>query len=313
MSTAWHSNFFNNSNSSQGIMLTFVRWLLVVFAPVGIIFIRSLWRKWVYLGSQESREKARFWASLENVGVSSNGVLAHTLALLSSLKSVKGWVHNGYNRISKARELPFALPTIWTWSNVVVLPPSALSVHSKPDSELRAFGAQLDTIQLPYMISDRDIYMNPIHFDVVRKRLVNQKELASLSAATADEVDAVLTDVWGTSAEWKTTNAWDACGRIILCAAIRILIGLPICRDENYFEQSRLYSDAVIIGTAMINTLPPMLRPVIGPLFALKAKYHQRRCLKILVPFVEERIRTWNNGAKEGDHRDIPVTCYLSS
>jgi hypothetical protein len=293
-------------------MLSFDRWLLIVFAPVGIIFIRSLWRKWVNLGSQESRDRAQFWASLENVGVSSNDILAHIFALLSSLISVKGWVHDGYSRVSKARELPFAMPTIWTWSNVVVLPPSALRVHSKPDSELRAFGAQLDTIQLPYMISDSDIYMNPIHFDVVRKRLVNQKDLASLTAATAEEVDAALRDVWGTSTEWKTTNAWDACGRIIMNAAVRILIGLPVCRDEDYCEQSRLFTDALIIGTALINTLPPMLRPVFGPFYALKAKYHQRRCLKILVPFVEDRIRIWKDGTKEGDQGEIPVTCYLS-
>lgn len=297
-------------------MLSFVRWLLVGFVLIVIIFTRSLWRGLVYLGSQDSQEKADFWANLENVGTSSRKVLAHDLAFLYSLKSARDWVHNGYKRISKPRNLPFALPTIWTWSNVVVLPPSALHVYSKPDSELRAFDAQHDTIQLPYMISDRDIYKNPIHFDVVRKRLVNQKDLASLSHAVAEEVDAALREVWGTSPEWKTTNAWDACGRIILCAAIRILIGLPICRNENYFEQSRLFSDALIIGTAMINTLPPILRPVIGPLIALKAKYHQRRCLEILVPFVEDRLRTWNHGTNDENHQDIPVKCsffFLSS
>ncbi len=293
-------------------MLSFIRLLLlVIIAPIGVFLARSLWRIYGNLDLQESQEKDHFWAKLENVGVQSNRVFAHSRALLSSLTSVRGWAHNGYNRISKSEKLPFALPTIWTGGNVAVLPPSALRVLIKPESELRAFGAQLETIQLPYIISDRDIYMNVIHFDVVRKHLVSAKDVASLAAATADEVDAAFADVWGTSTEWKTTNAWDAYGRIITRAAIRILVGLPLCRDENYFEQSRLYSDAVIMATIMINTLPPMLRPVIGPLLALRAKFYQNRCLKILVPFVEERIRIWKKGGNEVDGSDIPVTRYL--
>jgi hypothetical protein len=296
----------------SSIMSSAVYLAIAAFVPLSIFLLRQLLGRRNRLDAQENIDKAHFWATVDNVGVPSNGgIHAQTFALLSSLTSVKSWVHGGYNTISKARELPFAFPTIWTWSNVVVLPPSALQVHTKPDSELRAFDAQHDTIQLPYMIGDREIYMNPIHFDVVRKRLVNPKDLASLSGATADEVDAVLDDVWGTSTEWETTNAWDACGRIILCAAIRILIGVPVCRNEDYFEQSRLFTDALLIGTAMINTLPPMLRPVIGPLFAVKAKYHQQRCLKILVPFVQDRIQKWEKAGRDGDESELPVTYFL--
>jgi hypothetical protein len=295
-------------------MLSSVRLiLLAILSALGAFFASHFWKNSTLFGSQKIRDKAQFWTTVENVGVPSNGIFAHTRALLKSLTSVKSWTHNGYNKISKAQGLPFALPTIWTGENVAVLPPSALRVLNKPESELQAFGAQLETIQLPYMISDRDIYMNVIHFDVVRKHLVNPKDVASLAAATADEVDASFAEVWGTSTEWKTANAWDACGRIIMRAAIRVLVGLPICRDENYFEQSRLFSDAVIMGTAMINTLPPFLRPVIGPLLALRAKYYQGRCLKILVPFVEERIRIWKKSGKEGDDSDVPVRCYLFS
>jgi hypothetical protein len=286
---------------------------LAIIGAIGAFFTRRMWSNYLQLPSESYRDKVEFWKRLENVGVPSNGIFAHTRALLSSLTSVKGWTEDGYNRISKAKGIPFALPTIWTGDNVAVLPPSALRFLHKPESELRAFGAQLETIQLPYMISDRDIYMNVIHFDVVRKHLVNPKDVASLAAATADEVEAAFVDVWGTSTDWKTTNAWDFCGRVITRAAIRVLVGLPICRDENYYEQSRLFSDAVIMGTAMINTLPPFLRPVIGPLFALRAKYYQRRCLKILVPFVEERIRIWKKGGKEGDDSDVPVSYHLFS
>ncbi|KAF2789980.1 cytochrome P450 [Melanomma pulvis-pyrius CBS 109.77] len=266
--------------------------LLLAAIVIGTFLARRIWGSLSHRDKQDKLEREKFWKTVENVGIPPRGgFFAQTRGLLSSLTSVQSWTHSGYGRISKAQKLPFALPTIWTWDNVAVLPPSALRILSKPESEVTAFGAQLETIQLPYMISDRDIYMNVIHFDVARKHLVNPKDVASLAAATADEVDVAFTDVWGTSPEWKTVNAWDACGRIIMRAAIRVLIGLPTCRDETYFEQSRLFSDAVIMGTAMINTMPPLLRPV----------YHQARCLKILVPFVEDRIRIWKQGGEKGE------------
>lgn len=281
--------------------------LLVIAAASGLFLIRGIFIALYSLRSSESRDKAAFWAALDVVGVPSSGLFAQTRALLSSLTSVHRWTHNGYNNYSKPYSLPFALPTIWTGGPVAVLPPSAMHVLYKPESELKAFNAQLQTIQLPYIVSDRDIYMNVIHFDVVRKYMVQPKHINRLAAATADEVDEAFADCWGTSTEWKTVNAWDACGRIVTRTATRILIGLPMCRNEDFFEQSRLFSDAVMSGTVMINCLPPMLRSVIGPLFALRAKYYQARCLKILTPFVEERIRIWKNGME-----DVPVEFDLS-
>lgn len=284
--------------------------LLAIAIASGLFVAHSLLNAIFTFHSSASRDRAKFWADLDVVGVSSSGLFAQTRALISSLTSVHRWAHAGYSKFSKAKGLPFALPTIWTGGPVAVLPPSAMHVLFKPESELRAFNAQLETIQLPYMVSDRDIYMNVIHFDVVRKHMVQPKHINRLAAATADEVNEAFVDCWGTSTEWKTVNAWGACGRIVTRAATRILIGLPVCRNEVFFEQSRLFSDAVMSGTVMINCLPPMVRPVIGPLLALRAKYYQARCLKILTPFVEERIKIWKNGGE--DAADVPVTSVPS-
>lgn len=275
----------------------------------GVLLVRHVFPAIPY-----KEDVPKFWNHFETVGIPSSAVLpalAQFRGLISSLTATQRNAQEGYDKFSKAQDpRPFCLPTIWTWGRVVVLPQSFLHVLNKPDSEVRAFEAQLETIQLPYMISDRDVYTKVLHFDVVRKHMVNSKDVELLAPATAGEVRLAFNDGWGDDREkWKTLNAWDACGRVITRAATRVLIGLPMCHDETLFEQTRLFSDAVMMGTAMINCLPPIIRPVLGPVVALRAKYYQARCLKILVPFVSDRIQTWmRTNNKDG----LPVSVILT-
>lgn len=248
------------------------------------------------------------WAKLDTVGLPSWGFFKWTRAVTASLVSLKQNTHDGYHKFSKGMGRPFALPNIWMGGGVVVLPPSMLHLLNRPKDELSSFGALLETIQLPYMISDRDVYMNVIHFDVVRKSLT-KKDVGALAAVTADEVDFAFRECWGTQEQWMTMNGWDACGRVIARTAMRILVGLPLCRDGDLLEQSRLYADAVFSGTVIINCLPPFVRPAVGPLMAIRAKYYQARCQKILVPFIEERLRQWTED-KHGDN--LPVRVKLA-
>lgn len=71
---------------------------------------------------------------------------------------------------------------------------------------------------------------------------------------------------------------------IIVRASLRIMVGLPGCQDEDYLEQSRLYANAVLVDACLINCLPPGMRPMAGPLISVRAKYYERKLLKILIP-----------------------------
>lgn len=267
----------------------------------GLVFISQRFLTRVPRHGRDQRTEV--WTKLEAVGIPSDGILSWVRAIAGSIRWTQRNVHEGYEKFCKSKDRPFALPTIWTGGAVVVLPPSQIHLLNRPDSEITGFGALLDTIQLPYMIGDRDVYQNVIHFDVVRKKLT-RKDIGSLAATTAEEIDLAFRDSWGTSAQWETVNGWDACGRIITRATLRILIGLPLSRDEAVLKTSQLYANSLFAGTAVINCLPPLLRPLIGPLVALPTKYYQKRCQKILVPYVEERIALWR---KQGKADDLPV------
>ncbi|RYP66869.1 hypothetical protein DL769_005901 [Monosporascus sp. CRB-8-3] len=266
-----------------------VQWL----GPVSVAIL-TLATVRLLLARSPNTAQVRLWESLDAVGVGQRGSFFSWMrAIVGSLTSTAQRTREGYARFCKSQNRPFALPSLWTGRAVVVLPPSLLPLLNRPESELAAHRAQLDTIQLPYMMADPDVYDNPIHFDIVR-RSMSRKDVGALAAVTAEELHAAFTAYWGLDADnWVKLNNWDACGRVMTRAAMRALVGVPLCRDERLLDWSRKYASAVIAGTAFINCLPPVLRPYIGPLFGMRAKHYQAHCLTIMEPVIKERIQMW--------------------
>jgi hypothetical protein len=265
----------------------------------------------IYSSVSQSRVHAKqVWSKLEPVGVWPRiGPFAWVLAIAASITSTRKLAGNGYQRFCKAMGKPFALPSSWTGGALVVVPPSQMPdlltrPDKLPDSEITNIYGLIETIQLPFVISDRNIYENVLHFDVVRRKMVAKKDINSLAVTTGDEMDFAFRNTWGTSSEWKTVNGWDACGAIIARTAQRILIGQELGRDEKLLEISRQYANSVLLGGALMNCFPPLIRQFVGPIIALRARFYQARCVKVLVPIVEERLRIWR---QKGEADDVPV------
>ncbi|KAH7384629.1 cytochrome P450 [Pyrenochaeta sp. MPI-SDFR-AT-0127] len=227
----------------------------------------------------------------------------------SSILTTQKFANEGYQKFSKALDRPFALLTPWVrGSTVMVLPPSQIPLLMRPDKtkdgEWTNLHGLIETTQLAYVIDDANIYQNVLHFDVVRRKMA-QKDMSRLAPVTADEIDHAFLDIWTTETEWKTVNGWDACGRVISRAAQRILIGLPLSRDETMLETSRLYANSLLLGGAIINCFPPWMRWVVAPMIALRARYFQARYVKMLLPLVEARLRQLEAGRKEEEPDDF--------
>ncbi|KAK2595090.1 hypothetical protein QQS21_007175 [Conoideocrella luteorostrata] len=238
----------------------------------------------------QGRPHDGIWDTIDTVGVSRRGGrMSWALAILRSVTSMQANMREGYKKFSKAGK-PFALPNMWVGGALVVLPPSMLNLLNRPREELSSFEALLENIQFQYLMSDKDVWANTIHFDVVRRNLT-QKGMSAMGGVIAEEWDGAFRACWGDSREGKVVNAWDSMVSIIERAALRILVGLPGCRDEKYIELAKLYANAVLVDACFINCMPPVLRPVGGRLLGLRAKYYQHKLLKIVIPMVKERMR----------------------
>ncbi|KAK0630991.1 cytochrome P450 [Bombardia bombarda] len=256
-----------------------------------------------FLLPRDKAEKNELWNKLDNVGVPS-GILPWTRAVFHSITALRQNTHDGYKKFIKL-DRPFAIPTIWTGKAIVVVPPSALHLTNRPDSELIGFWALVENIQLPYFIPDRDVIENVIHFEVSRKDLTKRNVSRQLEPM-AEEIKHCFETLWGDSKEWKTVNGWDMSGQIIARVALRTLLGSPACRNEELVEATQLFANSLFAAAAVINCLPPLLRPIIGPILALKTKKYRAQYRKIVVPLIEERIRLWEQHKKTGEPAELP-------
>lgn len=273
----------------------------LVISAAGLLFLQLAV---VYF--RRSQRNKQIWAKLDTVGVApGGGMLAWGLAIMKSITSMQVVVREGYEKFSKLGK-PFALPTMWIGGAVVVLPPSMLHLLNRPRDEVSSFDALLENAQFQYLMTDKDVYANTIHFDIVRKHLA-PKNMGALAGIMAEEWDAAFRVHWGNSREGNVVNAWDSMVKIIARAALRIMVGLPGCRDEEYLERSRLYANAVLVDACFINCVPPAIRPVLAPVMAMRARYHQRQLMKILVPMVEERLQ--RHREKKGQDNDGHPVC----
>lgn len=270
------------------------------FAAAGLFLLQLMYRlTW-------AKSYNKLWDKFDTIGVPpGGGIFSWAFAIAKSVTSMQETMRNGYERFSKVNK-PFALPTMWIGGAVLVLPPSKLNLLNRPRNELSSFDALLENAQFQYLMSDKDVWGNTIHFDIVRNNL-REKDMGSLAGIIAEERSEAFRLYWGDCKEGKVVNAWDSMVRIIARAALRIMVGLPGCRDENYLEQSRLYANAVLVDACFINSLPPAVRPVIAPLLAIRARYYERKLLNILIPLVQERMRQYDEkeGQVDGPVRSI--------
>lgn len=281
-------------------------WIFVLAAPLVAASLLLL-----VLVSRLQHLRQDLWLNLHVVGLGSNTsrVLTRHLqwlrAIVASLTSYASAADDGYCHFSKAQGIPFALPTMWTGGAVVVLPQAMLKLLNRPDSELAAVPAQLSSIQLPYMFSDPDIYENLFHFDTVRKAL-SPKKLDLLAFEAADEIARAFEHYWDSrdskapsAGQARILDNWDACGNVVTRVAFRNLVGAFLCRNDELVDIMQKHASLVMSGTAFINCLPPMVRPILGPLFGLRPKSYQRRCLAIMRPYIDQVARNLNEDRPE--------------
>ncbi|OTA89151.1 hypothetical protein M434DRAFT_374078 [Hypoxylon sp. CO27-5] len=244
------------------------------------------------------RDDVKFWMSFPTVGVKSDGLFPWTRAVLRSMTSTASNAADGYQKFCKEQNLPFVIPSLGAGA-IVVLPPSQFDLLNKPESQLMAFPAQMETMQPRYMMGDSKLllFKNAVQFDVVRKHM--QKGYGFFASATAEELDDAFSRTFGTnSTDFKTVGVWETCLQVVSRTANRAFIGLPLCRDETLLNQSALYAKMVFQGATLISALPAWSRPILGPVIGLTSKKYAAGCKAILVPYVEQRLRMWSS--KEG-------------
>lgn len=160
----------------------------------------------------------------------------------------------------------------------------------QPDNVLSVSEHHYDTLEGSYSFTHPQILKDPYHEHVVHKYL--PRRLGQMIPSMFEEVSSGFDDIWGTDiTTWKALCVHDSMMSLISRAVNRMIVGLPLCRNEDYLMNTGKFAMDVIFGVSVfLRFVPQFLKPVFGPLATLPNRYHYRNTAKYALPLIKERL-----------------------
>ncbi len=195
-----------------------------------------------------------------------------------------------YSRYNK----PFILPNLATGAEVI-LPMSQLRwLLDQPDHILSQAEVNREFLHADWTMLHPNIVRDSVHGPVIRREMT--KGLDSYADEVVDEIRDSLKTFWGDKRQWHEVAVYDTMLNVISRISNRALVGLPLCRDEEYIRSSSTFARFVVITASLLNLLPSVLRPVLGPLITAYDMYHYRRMTEHIFPVIKARMAAFQPG-----------------
>lgn len=215
------------------------------------------------------------------------GALRNTFAGFAHSKQ---WMQDGYEKYSK-RDKTFVLPAMLGTKAETIIPRSQMSwMLDQPDSVLSTSAAHYEVLHGDYSFVKPIILQDPYHEHVVHKNLA--RNLHAVIPDLDDEVRYQITKLCGTDTEaFKKFDMLDGfMMTLIPTITNRMLVGLPLCHNEEYLKYMLGYTMDVIRGFFVFAFFPRVLHPLVGFIHGLGPKYHWWRTSKWTLPLVKKRL-----------------------
>ncbi|KAL2060657.1 hypothetical protein VTL71DRAFT_9298 [Oculimacula yallundae] len=243
-----------------------------------IIFIYDNYKR---LFSRRSLPESLPWIGMDD------GFFSRARITLSTLLHTRDLLAEGYQKYSK-KDLPFVLPNVTTGPEVI-LPMSQMDwLLRQPESVMSQNEVNRQFLQADYTMLHPRVVTDTVHDDVIRKELT--KLLGDYTEAVQDEIDFAFRKAWGVKTDdWVEVPAYYTMLDIIGRISNRVLVGLPLCRNEEYLKPSHGFARLVVIQATLISLFPPLFRSLVAPLINFFDTLEYRKCAKYIIPLIKLR------------------------
>ncbi|KAL9631828.1 MAG: hypothetical protein Q9164_005681 [Protoblastenia rupestris] len=194
----------------------------------------------------------------------------------------------------------------------VVLPRSQLPwLLEQPDDILSTSAFHYDTLEGDYAFTHTKILKDPYHEHVVHKYL--PRRLPALIPDLWDEVANGFDESWGTDTySWKEIPVYDSVMFMISRAVNRMIVGLPLCRNEDFLSNMRSFAMDIVTTGLILRFTPHWLRLIVGPMASIPNNMHYRKTAKYTVPLITERLENFRRKEKDPDYKWEAPNDYVS-
>lgn len=182
----------------------------------------------------------------------------------------------------------------------VVIPPQYLGwMKEQPEKALSAETVRLEQLGLRYLVPLSDPEMGHLLTNTVSRYLT--RDFHRVQGPLFDELRTSTDEILGSdSSVWHRVRLFDAVQTIQQRVINRIMVGLPLCRDESCLTSWRKFLRCLaIMGTILGAIVPWFLRPFFGPILRLPVEYLRRKSLFYLTPIFTER---WKQIEEQKEH-----------
>lgn len=160
----------------------------------------------------------------------------------------------------------------------------------QPDNVLSKSAFHYDSLEGDYCFTTPQILRDPYHEHVIHKYL--PRRVASMVPDMWEEVQVAMDQTWGMDTKsWKEIGVWKNMMRIIPTITNRMMLGLPICRNEDFLKDTGKFAmDVISCASLYLRLTPHFLKPVFGPLVTIPNNRHWRNTTKYTLPIINERL-----------------------
>ena len=160
----------------------------------------------------------------------------------------------------------------------------------QPDNVLSTSAFHYDSLEGDYCFTTPQILRDPYHEHVIHKYL--PRRVASMVPDMWEEVQVAMDQTWGMDTKsWKEIGVSKNMMRIIPTITNRMMLGLPICRNEDFLKNMGKFAmDVISCASLYLRLTPHFLKPVVGPLVTIPNNRHWRNTTKYTLPIINERL-----------------------
>lgn len=251
-------------------------------------------------------------------------------AKLASMSNVEDWLELGYNTVGRlarsshavqADHVPqygkknktYVLAGVFSGQPEVVLPRSQTPwLLDQPDDVLSTSAFHYDSLEGDYCFTTPQILKDPYHEHVIHKYL--PRRIAPLLPGLWEEIQVAIDKTWGVDTQiWKEIGVWENMLRVIPRLTNRMMVGLPLCRNEEYLtNMSKFAMDVVIASSVVLRVTPQFLKPIVGPLVTIPNRRRWRNTTKYTLPIINERLAKFKRKQEDPSFKWDEPNDYLS-
>ncbi|KAK4149681.1 cytochrome P450 [Chaetomidium leptoderma] len=240
--------------------------------------------------------KPRYTESLPRVGCGGSllGTLKNWFYFVTRYNS---WVAEGYEKYTK-HDRAFVVPAAPSRPQEIVVPRSQTAwMLELPDRVLSTKEAHRDVLHNDYQFFGVD---DQFPIGTIHKHLA--RNIIGLIPGVQEEVHGAIDAAFGKDTEnWKPLNLWEAWLGIVPRVTNRIIVGAPLCRNQEFLNSQVAFADDVVRNSILLDMFPRIFQPFVAPFLVLPNWWHWRKSYLHAKPVLEQRLHDMTRKASGTD------------